>query len=214
MSRHWAVAFLCRLSAVGSDRLRTYTSDYRPRATAPARNRADRDDGCRPDERASGRGLRSGGHVRRELRLPPPEEFREETLDALEKVNALNYWIKPQGDTACAVGASCVTGCWQGSTHRGAEAGPRGRAEAGRPAYPEHVSGERVIIEKLTEVGYKNMAGGVSVPTMWIHLVIQGAAETLCAKKLDGMKPPTRDLDMQYLCRNCSYAAAQKKITY
>jgi hypothetical protein len=76
------------------------------------------------------------------------------------------------------------------------------------------VSGEPIVVEKLTEVGYKNMAGGVSVPTMWIHLVFQGAAETLCAKKVEGMKPPTRDLDMQYLCRNCSYAAAQKKIQY
>jgi tetratricopeptide (TPR) repeat protein len=35
--------------------------------------------------------------------LPPPEEFREETVDALERVNALNYWIKPQGDIAYAV---------------------------------------------------------------------------------------------------------------
>ncbi len=100
-------------------------------------------------------------------------------------------------------------------SRRPAEIGACRRAEAGGPAYPERVSGQPVVIDKLIEIGFKNQAGGVQVPTMRIHLVIQGESETICAKKLDGLKPPGGGvLDMQYLCRNCSYAAAQKKIQY
>jgi hypothetical protein len=36
--------------------------------------------------------------------LPPPAELADEAVRVMERVNELNYWIRPQGDTAYAVG--------------------------------------------------------------------------------------------------------------